>query len=350
MHLLYRCLLFVGIFLLAHPLRAQDPHFSQYYASPWTLNPALTGIFNGKWRVVANYRDQWSSFLSPVPFRTYSAAFDMRMHVGRNDFATFGIGALHDEAGTARYMQNKALLGGAFVKQLSGGRYRASHYLSVGAQVGIGQNGIDWSKLWFSRQYNTGINAPDPNLSNGETNANANTNAYIDFNAGLLWYVLLDNDGFFYVGGAMHHLNSPAISLVNNDSETLYSRWSGQFGAQFPLSDNFSLMPSALIMAQGPSLQTNIGANIRYSNNDLNEVGLRFGAFVRMGNKLDQGLQMDAIIPVAMLEFNRWTLGLSYDLTVSSLVAANNSRGAFEISLSYFHPGERRQRIQCPQL
>ena len=40
----------------------------------------------------------------------------------------------------------------------------------------------------------------------------------------------------------------------------------------------------------------------------------------------------DAVTIVGMLELNRWMLGLSYDITVSSLTAANNSRGAFELS------------------
>src|SRR5436190_24180956 len=38
---------------------AQDPNFSQFFVSPLTLNPALTGKFNGDVRVAGNYRDQW---------------------------------------------------------------------------------------------------------------------------------------------------------------------------------------------------------------------------------------------------------------------------------------------------
>ncbi|MBK8196405.1 MAG: type IX secretion system membrane protein PorP/SprF [Lewinellaceae bacterium] len=41
---------------------AQDPRFSQYYASPWNLNPAMTGLFNGRWRVTANYREPMEQF------------------------------------------------------------------------------------------------------------------------------------------------------------------------------------------------------------------------------------------------------------------------------------------------
>ncbi len=328
---------------------AQDPRFSQYYASPWNLNPAMTGLFNGRWRVTANYRDQWSSFLAPVPFRTYSAAFDARFEVGRNDYAAFGIGAMHDEAGTARYMQNKVHVGGAFLKQLTGGRYKAEHYISAGAQLGFGQSSIDWSQLWFSRQFDPTSETPDMSAPNGEPNAGADTKPYLDFNAGLLWYALFGDNGFIYAGGALHHVNEPGISLIEDDQETLYSRWSGHAGGQFPVSDNLSLLPGALFMKQGPALESDFGMNIRYSNNDLNELAMRAGVWARLGNKPEKGFQMDAITIVGMLELDRWMLGLSYDITVSGLTDANNSRGAFEVSLTYFHPGERRARVVCPK-
>ncbi|MBK8967807.1 MAG: PorP/SprF family type IX secretion system membrane protein [Saprospiraceae bacterium] len=330
-------------------VHAQDPRFSQYFASPWNLNPAMTGAFDGRWRVTANYRDQWSSFLAPVPFRTYAAAADVRLGVSRNDYVGLGIGLMHDEAGTARYVQNKAQLGAAFLKQLSGGPRRADHFLSAGAQLGFGQNNIDWSKLWFSRQFDPTLEIPDLTAGNGEPNADASTNIYLDFNAGLLWYTLFDNNGFLYAGGALHHINKPAISITGDSDERLYSRWSAHAGGQVPMNENFSLVPGVLVMKQGPAFETDFGLNLRYSNNDYNELALRLGAWARLGNQLDSGLQMDAIAMVAMLELERWMLGVSYDITVSSLTRANNSRGAFELSLTYFHPAERRSKVVCPR-
>jgi type IX secretion system PorP/SprF family membrane protein len=339
----------IFLFMLASSLKAQDPRFSQYYASPWNLNPALTGVFNGRWRATVNYRDQWNSVLSPVPFRTYAAAYEYRVEVANEDYASFGIGAMHDEAGTARFVQNKVHLGGAYLKKLSGGPRRASHYLSAGAQLGMGQNSIDWSQLWFSRQFDPGTQTPDYSAANGEANANANSAAYLDFNAGLLWYMVFDNDGYFYAGGGMHHLNAPVISLVENNSETLYSRWTGHAGGLFPVSHNLALMPSVLVMKQGPSLEATPGVNVRYSNNDYNEVAVRAGMFTRLANKLDKSIHVDALTVVGMLEMNRWTLGLSYDITVSKLAVANNNSGAFEVSLMYFQPAEKRARVVCPR-
>ncbi|MEZ4891706.1 MAG: PorP/SprF family type IX secretion system membrane protein [Saprospiraceae bacterium] len=340
-------LLFTTQFLFTS--QAQDPRFSQYFASPWNLSPAMTGLFNGSWRATFNYRDQWGSIISPVPFRTYSAAYEYRIPVGfQNDYASFGLGAMHDEAGTARFAQNKVHLGGAFLKQLAGGRRQADHYLSAGAQLGFGQHSIDWSKVWFSRQFDSGTETPDFSLSSDEPNANAQSKAWLDFNAGLLWYVIFENEGTLYLGGAMHHLNKPTISLIEDDNETMYSRWSAHAGGEFPLNDNVSLLPAALVMRQGPAFETDLGVNLRYSNNDYNELALRAGVWTRVGNKLDQGFQTDAVTVVGMVELNRWMLGLSYDITVSKLVQANNSRGAFEISLSYYHPGERKSKVRCP--
>ncbi|MES1226414.1 MAG: type IX secretion system membrane protein PorP/SprF, partial [Bacteroidota bacterium] len=45
--------------LLGTAALAQDPNFSQFFASPLTLNPALTGKFDGVYRVAGNYRNQW---------------------------------------------------------------------------------------------------------------------------------------------------------------------------------------------------------------------------------------------------------------------------------------------------
>lgn len=350
MRKLYQPIFSVLLFLAAFQLNAQDPRFSQYYASPYNLNPALTGVFNGQWRATMNYRDQWNSILPKVPFRTYSVSGEYRYALASDDYVAFGIGALHDEVGTARYQQNKAHLSFAFLKQLSGGRNRNEHYLSAGAQAGFGQNSIDWGRLWFSRQYDSAAEMPDLNAGNGESFGNGgNTPLFADFNAGLLWYVVTENDGYFYVGGAGHHLNQPEVSLMGTNNFKLYRRWSGQAGGQLPVTENFSLLPAVQVMSQGPSFETDLGMNVRYSNNDLNELALRAGAWARVVNKLDKGVQADAVTIVAMLELNRWMLGISYDLTVSSLTRANNSRGAFELSMTYYHPEHRRSKVTCPR-
>lgn len=351
MRKLHQPISFIAFLLLATlALQAQDPRFSQYYASAYNMSPAMTGMFNGQWRTTVNYRDQWNSILTKVPFRTYSVAGEYRYALASDDYVAFGAGAIHDEVGTARYQQNKVHFSFAFLKQLAGGRNRADQYLSAGAQLGFGQNSIDYSKLWFSRQFDTAAEQPDFGAGNGENFGNTNTPLFGDFNAGLLWYMVMENGGFFYAGAAGHHLNQPNISLLSTNTGTLYRRWSAHTGGQLPLSEVLSILPGAQVMLQGPAMEADLGVNFRYSNNDLNELALRAGAWMRLGNKLDKGIQPDALTVVAMLELNRWMVGVSYDFTVSSLTRANNSRGAFELSLTYFHPEHRRSKVTCPRL
>ncbi len=60
MHFMKKIVYFFLLLTLAMgSAMGQDPGFSQFFASPLTLNPALTGKFNGVVRVAGNYRNQW---------------------------------------------------------------------------------------------------------------------------------------------------------------------------------------------------------------------------------------------------------------------------------------------------
>src|SRR5205085_9109880 len=80
---------------------AQDPHFSQFYYSPLTVNPAMTGSIEGTWRVGINYRNQWGSISAPSVYSTPSAFGDFRLFSGRFSGNSMGLGLLllTDKAG-----------------------------------------------------------------------------------------------------------------------------------------------------------------------------------------------------------------------------------------------------------
>jgi type IX secretion system PorP/SprF family membrane protein len=337
---------------IAFRLHAQDPHYSQYFAAPYQLNPALTGVFNGKMRVSTQYREQWKSFLGQEAFKTFGVGTDFRVPVGRNDYFALGFNAQRDEAGSGKYSQTLAHFSGSYIKQMSGGRLsNVSHYLVAGGDLGAGQNSLNWSNLWFSRQYDSVNERPDMSLSSNEPSAGQNSVTYLDGSAGLLWYALYDSEGFIYGGASLHHINSPKISLLDDPTETLYRRWSAHAGGLVPITKTFGIAPALWVSKQGPAFMTNFGSNIRYTNHDLNELGLRAGAFARVVNRLGKKTQIDAIAVVGMVEINRWQIGLSYDINVSTLSNASNSRGAFEITAQYIKPEPRRKsKVTCPKL
>lgn len=355
----YFNLVFVAVLLAfcanVQDASAQDPRFAQFYASPLQLNPAMTGVFEGRWRVNANYRDQWSAVLEDVPFRTAAASFDARYKVFRNDYFGFGINVLHDEVGEGRYQTNRGSLNLSYVKQLSGGGYRGTEsYLVAGAQAGVGQHSVDWSQFWFSAQYDG--NSPNTDLFNGEPSLmgdGGNTEMYTDFNAGLLYYALFDNEASVYFGVAGNHLNQPNVTLLDGSSESLYARYVAHAGGEIPFTNQISLLPAVSFMLQGEHMSIMSGANIRYTNHDWHEVAIRAGAWPHLVRRVDgprdTKLSMDAVTVALILEMNRVFVGLSYDMTTSNLQLANNSRGAFELSFIYTHPAYERVKTRCPK-
>src|ERR1700738_230416 len=83
----------IWLLLVMNAARAQDPGFSQFFASPLSLNPALTGKFNGLVRVAGNYRNQWPSINNA--FITSTVSVDAPILTGKlpeND--TWGMGVL----------------------------------------------------------------------------------------------------------------------------------------------------------------------------------------------------------------------------------------------------------------
>ncbi len=340
------------LFILHAPQqgKAQDPRLSQFYAAPLEMNPAMIGLFDGRFRLVANYRELYSSILSNHPFRTISASFDMRSRVQQGDFAGFGLSVLRDEAGISQFHRVKANVGGSYMKQLGGSRYATyDQFLIAGAQLGFGQHGLNWQRLWFSQQFVEDGGFVDYGADSGESFDKQSTGLYLDFNAGLMWYLILDRNFSFYAGGALHHLNSPNISFMDDSEADLNTRWVGHAGGEIPFTAELSMLPAIAVMGQNTYLSTTLGANFRYNNRDWKEVAIRAGGWAHLSNVLDQGITMDAFIVSAILEMERWNFGLSYDITTSRLASANNSRGAFELSLIYTHPAQWRTSVNCPK-
>src|SRR5215510_9186298 len=92
---------------LAGVSTAQDPNFSQFFASPLTLNPALTGKFDGIFRFAMNYRNQWPTISNA--YTTGTTSLDMGIMKNRiPEYDQFGIGLMGftDRAGDGALTEN----------------------------------------------------------------------------------------------------------------------------------------------------------------------------------------------------------------------------------------------------
>ena len=310
-------LLLLNLILLSYDTQAQDPVFSQFYASPLQINPAFAGTTIEP-RVSLNYRNQWTSL--PQAYVTYAASYEQFLEPLNSGLGFF---VLVDDAGQGIYKRNHAAIQYSYRVMIN-----RDVGIKFGAEAGLQQSRVDWNKLVFLDQLHPafGLNDPNgnPNVSEELPPVN-NSTTFFDVGTGLLFY-----SPVFYVGLSAKHINTPQETLLQlneNLNGGLPVRYSAHIGAQFEMQTGNKgnraafISPNLLLIRQGDFGQVNAGMYAGW--------GMIFGgAWYRhaWGNA-------DAVIALFGVQQGVLKIGYSYDITVSSLGWANTG-GSHEISLT----------------
>jgi type IX secretion system PorP/SprF family membrane protein len=333
--------------LLSWAATAQDVHYSQFYMAPLDLNPALTGVMNCNQRLSANYRNQWASVLRDKAFQTFNVAYDARIPVGRNDYFGIGGSVWGDQAGSLKLRTNQLTGSFSYSKKMGGYRKKAN-YLVMGADVGVGQRGINTQDAQWGSQNNNG--QFDGSIASGENIFQRDNFIYADVSAGLLWFSVFDENNNFYIGGAYDHINRANQSFSDGKFVPKPSKFTIHAGGEFQMRDRISLLPGIVTFLQGPYMQVNGGTSLRFSlsSNKRSTESLQFGTWARIGNNAGGGMIMDALILSTRFDYQNFSIGFSYDMNVSSLKTASRSNGGFEFALLYKICGPERRNVYCP--
>ena len=308
---------------------AQDPIFSQFYANPLYLNPALAGSAVCP-RLTFNYRNQWPAIAGT--YVTYSAAFDQYW-----DRISGGVGflAMNDQAGEGAL--TTTTFSGIYSYRLTLNR---RSFLYAGFQATYYQRRIDWDKLTFPDMIdprfgfvNQTQEKPPPKLSIG----------FADFSTG----TLLNLGESFFAGVAVHHLTQPNEGFYSDISSKLNMKLTVHAGGIIDLKrksgsnrnpEDPTISPNILYQMQQHFQQINYGL---YFNRSPFVGGLWFRQNFN---------NADAFIMLAGFEQSSFKLGYSYDLTVSRLT--NITGGAHEVSFSWLFPCPVKKKkirtINCP--
>ncbi len=318
----------------------QDIHFSQFYNSPLTINPALAGQKDANYRVNLNYRGQWQSIEGSRGITTFATSADGRVAedlISKYDKLGVGLQAFYDSAGDGYYNTTTIAPTVAYHKALG-----YNHKLSVGFQPSYGNVGIDLSQLYFESQY-IGI-AFDRSLPTGE-NLVANSVSYFDLNAGALYSFRSSDDSWnAFLGGSMFHLNQPEINFLDGSVYNRPVRTVLNGGATVELGNNLLVSPSALWMTQAGAEELNVGVLFGKQIGNPYLVGdtksIYGGAFWRQG---------DALIGKLGLQWNSMQLGMSGDFPVSDISDPLGFNSAFELSFTIIGlPDSDTKPIYCP--
>jgi type IX secretion system PorP/SprF family membrane protein len=325
-------------FALASVAEAQDPNFSQFFASPITLNPALTGKFDGVYRFATNYRNQWPTISNA--YTTATASFDMGIMKNRiPDYDQFGIGFMGftDRAGDGVLTNNFLGVSLAYHKALDENGYH---------QIGAGFQGV-YSNKRLNTAHLTFLDMLTPFGFTNQTSevfANKQVNiSYFDVNAGFIYNGSSNGYNNYYIGASMYHINRPQESFTGADY-VLNPRVTFQAGGKIPvgtynylhIAGNHSMQAKAHNSMLGGAFSLNV------NNDEENPTNVYLGMWYRL---------KDAVIPYMGLEFGEWHFGASYDVNTSSLKAASQSRGGVEISLIYIKKpvDPNAKRLNCPK-
>jgi type IX secretion system PorP/SprF family membrane protein len=317
---------------------AQDPNFSQFFASPMTLNPALTGKFDGVYRFSVNYRNQWPTINNA--YKTMTASLDMSVLKNRiPETDQFGIGIMgySDKAGDGVLNSTYYALSLAYHKGLDENGY---HQIGAGFQGTYMNRRLDLNKVTFEDQLTpfgfTGVTSES--FASSQVNLN-----YFDLNAGVFYNGSTNGYNNFYLGASMYHINRPKETFQKGDF-LLSARTTIQAGGRIPVGAYNSLHFAANHSMQAKAQNTMIGGAyaMNINNDESNPTNVYFGSWYRFN---------DAVIPYIGLEFGEWHFGASYDVNTSSLKPASNSRGGIELSLIYIkrYVDPNMKKLNCPK-
>lgn len=320
-----------GILMLLFSLRvtAQDPQFSQFYAAPLYLNPALTGA-TGQARAGINYRNQWPAI--DANFTTMSAYFDY---------------FIEDKSSGVGIILNRDVEGLAGLRSLSVGlQYSYELYLTKnlgfrpGAQIALFNRDINFNKLTFGDQFDPATG----DFVNPATAEQFNTNfskTFVDLSLGGVFFTKVA-----YLGIAAFHLNQPNQSIIDEDSP-LPMKLSVHGGFKFYMKPG--AVGSGIYTREA---ERSIGPAFQYRHQgqfDQMDLGVYYTAEPLVVGFWYRGVPFKNINGfvnneslVFLLGFTRigakeaLNIGYSFDYTISKLTAG--SGGAHEFSLTYTWP------------
>ncbi|PKR80681.1 hypothetical protein CW751_07885 [Brumimicrobium salinarum] len=310
----------------------QDLHFSQMKFSPMQVNAANVGI-NGKYNAIANYRSQWNSVANP--FTTVGASFDMKFNSSRRSkgFLAGGVNFYHDVAGDLNMTTSNVNLSVAYHLKVS--RFST---LGLGMQIGYGQRGLGRTTGLYASQHN-GVDF-DPTIASGETFGQTNF-GFVDAGGGLVFnHNSLSSNSFrsggykLSVGLGAFHLTRPNYSFLQGGNDKLDMRFSAHIESEFFLKNSkLSLLPAIYFQRQGTHQEVYFGTYLNYhivpasSRTSLvKSFSIAYGPFYRFG---------DAFVNKLLIVFDSYSLGVSYDINISSLTQASKGRGGIEFMLRY---------------
>lgn len=325
-------LIFILVFTSSFRVDAQDGHLSMYDAAPLYLNPALTGVMEGDYRVHGHYRTQWKA----VNFKPYTSgliSFDMPIR-------KWGIGVQLNNfrAGQGNFNVFQGLVSAAYYVPLTKNK---NHVINFGVQGGLTQKSLEYQLLSFNNQYtlNNGGEFDKTLVSNEQFGQQSDILPML--NASALYYYSKSQARFNpFIGVSVFNLLKPKESFYSVDNR-LPMRYFIHLGSRINITELIYVVPKVLIMHQNKFNEQTYSAELGYFLKS-SEMYLLAGVIFR---------SRDAFITTLGVKMDQFIVKVAYDFNVSKLTNSSSGRGGFELSLTYTHKKNKPIDYKvCPRL
>lgn len=342
MHNMKKHLKFVVIIVLlcsatATGVFAQDPIFSQFFASPLSVNPALAGNGHADWRLMGLRRNQWiNSGIEPL--NTTSLSFDGKLFRQKNNDQNYiggGLMFLQDYGLSGAYKSNSINFVVSSHVSLD---MEDNHGISVGLGGSYANTLIDFSKLSFARQLSSsGFNRT---LPTNETYLSTIKPYYAAF-AGINYTYQSERSSFDF-GVAGYRFVRSARSALSDPNQLDPPRYNISAGFQTYVSDRMVFNANSMLVFEKNINSYNVGINLGHILSDGeydHQTVLNTGVWYR---------QNEAVIPFIGLLYGNVQGGISYDVNLSSHKNFVGPLKTFEFSLILHSPKKRANPVPCP--
>ncbi len=321
------CIIFSTLMLLHLHVCGQSLLFSQYYAAPLNINPALAGTYQHDYFSL-NYRSQWRDLNQPYQAGLFTYTHPVftekprRQHTGNVAFSAFS-----ESVGNYGLYQSWGVqAAAAYNLSLD---YQQNYMLIFGLQGGLIQRSVDLGGLRWGSQYNPALGF-DGSITPSVSGQDQRT--YPVFSTGFVWlynparqYLLRDFSAF--AGMSVANLNRPDGSFAGGIREPLRFKVHG--GVEYAFSSGLSVLPGLLaVITQRQSYHMNLGTYLHYKlrNPFPKELTLMAGAWYRWS---------DAFVFSGGMAVKNLTLATSIDLNQRKAGIPSQSGGAFEVTVAY---------------
>jgi type IX secretion system PorP/SprF family membrane protein len=309
-----------------------------YGEAPTVINPALTGVAYD-FRANVNYKSQWKSLNSA--YSTYAANFETAFKHKKLNKAHMSAGAnfYRDMSGDGKMATTSFNLNLATVIKV--GKYND---FSLGLMGGAttrtlkSPENLTWENQYDGFKYQSALPSGEYDQNNSFTRA--------DFGGGINFhhsesdlYLSSNNGSRFDIGAAVYHYNSPENSFFGYGSDKENLRYNAYATAVFCKSgSNLCFAPGVIYQAQGPAKEVILSSLFKFI---INQQSVHTDK--EKPSAISAGLQYrfkDALIPTFLYEYDKYAIGLAYDINLSNLTTASKSKGGFEFALRYnWNPG-----------